>query len=69
MSEHDNRLKLDERAQAVLDALPRDQRERLEPMIERATAHHRALLERALDDAVGMVPRPLRKRVQKLFLG
>lgn len=69
MSEDDNRLVLDARARAILDGLPPDDRERLERLMEQAAAGQRRMLETALEDAVRMVPSPLRRRVQKLFLG
>lgn len=69
MNRDDDRLPLDSRTQAVVDGLPPDEREHLQALIRKAARHQRTLLETALDEAVGMVPSPLRKRVQKLFLG
>ena len=69
MSVDEDRLPLDSRTQAVIDGLPPDEREHLQTLMKNAARHQRTLLETALDEAVGMVPAPLRKRVQKLFLG
>lgn len=69
MSRDRDRLPLDSRTQAVIDGLPPDEREHLQVLMKQAAANQRAMLETALDEAVSMVPAPLRKRVQKLFLG
>jgi|OM-RGC.v1.029346444 hypothetical protein len=69
MTRDDDRLPLDSRTQAVIDGLPPDEREHLQILMKKAARHQRTMLEKALDEAVGMVPAPLRKRVQKLFLG
>ena len=69
MTREEDHLPLDSRTQAVIDGLPPDEREHLQTLMKNAARHQRTLLETALDEAVGMVPAPLRKRVQKLFLG
>lgn len=69
MDSHDNQLPLESHTQAVIDGLPPDEREHLQQLMRQAAARQRTMLETALDDAVGMVPSPFRKRVQKLFLG
>jgi len=67
--ENDNSLPIDSRTRAIIDGLPPDDREQLQGQMKRAADHQRRMLETALEDAVRMVPAPLRKRVQKLFLG
>lgn len=69
MSRDEDRLPLDSRTQAVIDGLPPDEREHLQVLMKQAARNQRAMLETALDEAIGMVPAPFRKRVQKLFLG
>ena len=69
MTREEDHLPLDSRTQAVIDGLPPDEREHLHGLMKKAARHQRTMLEKALDEAVGMVPAPLRKRVQKLFLG
>lgn len=69
MSRDPDRLPLDSRTQAVIDGLPPDEREHLQTLMKQAAASQRSMLETALNEAISMVPAPLRKRVQKLFLG
>ena len=69
MSVDENRLPLDSRTQAVIDGLPPDEREHLQVLMKQAARSQRAMLEKALEEAISMVPGPFRKRVQKLFLG
>lgn len=69
MSRDRDRLPLDSRTQAVIDGLPPDEREHLQILMKQTAASQRSMLETALDEAISMVPAPLRKRVQKLFLG
>lgn len=69
MSREDDTLPIDSRTRAIVDGLPPDEREQLQELMTHAAARQRRMLERALEDAVSMVPAPFRKRVQKMFLG
>jgi hypothetical protein len=69
MSRDPDRLPLDSRTQAVIDGLPPDEREHLQVLMKQAASHQRSMLETALNEAISLVPAPLRKRVQRLFLG
>ena len=69
MSLDEDRLPLDSRTQAVIDGLPPDEREQLQVLMKQAARSQRTMLEKALNEAISMVPGPFRKRVQKLFLG
>lgn len=62
-------LPLDRPARAFIDSLPAEEQNKLDALIVAAAANQRTALETALNDAVRMIPAPLRKRVRKLFLG
>lgn len=60
-------LPLDAHTRAAMAALPYDQRERLEALINKSVMQQRGLLEQAVEDAMGVVPSPLRKRLLKML--
>jgi len=69
MSDNPDTLPVDSRTRAIIDGLPPEDKQQLEQMMTHAARHQRQMLEKALEEAIGMVPAPFRKRVQKMFLG
>lgn len=60
---------VDAQTQAVIDSLDASEREQLQALIVEADRVQREQLEHAVENAVTVIPAPLRKRFLKLIFG
>lgn len=63
-----NSLPLNDQARKLIDDLPQAEQAKLDDLIATAADKQQNALEAAVDGAMALVPRPLRKQIRKLLL-